>query len=326
MWLDRCPVLVDHYSQFIGLGDFDDVRNQVAKLKQTDPQGLLISIIQKLDQQQFHHAIEDIIEYVSRLKALTLYRNPDLEKLKRQLLTLELQINALSDQKSDIERIINDFLHQHHQRLGALIRQFLMLRRIFAKQRVDELLDEAGDDVESLNSDEIDQAKDDYVEAQEDYEEYTEQFDELEEETSPTKLTEEQQIELKRLYRKASMLCHPDRVNENQKTEAHTIFLQLQAAYRNHDLVGLRALLERLQKGKFFTDQSAVLDEAEQLQQVIVELQTKLSQLRKQLNGLMNSETWQTITQIVGDWDTYFDDKESQLEIEISELESQVSG
>jgi hypothetical protein len=122
------------------------------------------------------------------------------------------------------------------------------------------------------------------------------------------------------------MLCHPDRVNENQKTEAHTIFLQLQAAYRNHDLVGLRALLERLQKGKFFTDQSAVLDEAEQLQQVIVELQTKLSQLRKQLNGLMNSETWQTITQIVGDWDTYFDDKESQLEIEISELESQVSG
>src|SRR5690606_30156678 len=53
-------------------------------------------------------------------------------------------------------------------------------------------------------------------------------------------LDDDEQDELRRLYRAAAMRCHPDRAEEAERAEAHDVFLRVQAAYQARDLEGLR--------------------------------------------------------------------------------------
>ncbi|MGK7489833.1 hypothetical protein ACSREC_37650, partial [Salmonella enterica] len=55
--------------------------------------------------------------------------------------------------------------------------------------------------------------------------------------------------ELKRLWRQASRLCHPDVVADELKEKAHQMMVQLNQARQNADLAAIRALLTQLQSG-----------------------------------------------------------------------------
>jgi len=68
-------------------------------------------------------------------------------------------------------------------------------------------------------------------------------------EHTPTPLPElddDEQDELRRLYRAAAMRCHPDRAEEAERAEAHDVFLRVQAAYQARDLDGLRSITAEL--------------------------------------------------------------------------------
>ena len=77
---------------------------------------------------------------------------------------------------------------------------------------------------------------------------------------------------LKRLYRQASQKCHPDKVDEADRGHANRLFVQLQAAYRNNDLGGVRAIWAAVREGHLFVDRSMTLTETESLGHTIATL------------------------------------------------------
>jgi hypothetical protein len=56
-------------------------------------------------------------------------------------------------------------------------------------------------------------------------------------------LSEEDQNELKRLWRQASKLCHPDLVADDLKEEANTMMVQLNQAKQRGDVKAIRSLV-----------------------------------------------------------------------------------
>jgi len=66
------------------------------------------------------------------------------------------------------------------------------------------------------------------------------------------RLDDEELRALKRLYRKASLICHPDRVAEDQKEQAQEMFEELHEAYVMNDIRKVRLIAELLEKtGRF---------------------------------------------------------------------------
>ncbi len=63
------------------------------------------------------------------------------------------------------------------------------------------------------------------------------------------RLSADERNELKRLWRQASRLCHPDVVADELKEKAHQMMVQLNQARQNADLAAIRALLTQLQSG-----------------------------------------------------------------------------
>jgi hypothetical protein len=297
----------------ISLTDFDDIPTQLKKLRTAPSNSQLSIIIELLEQQEFPAADQHIVDYLTHLRAITVFRDPKIEQLRQELLTLEFQVNALSDQKIECEKKITAFMHQHHQVLGDLIRKYLELKSILAKQRAEDIEDE------EVPEEEAKEAK----EAEEEYQEYSGHYRKMEEEEAPVSISDDDQKRLKSLYRKASMLCHPDRVAEEQKSEAAKMFKRLQKAYRENDLNEVETIYNVLKTGRTLGDRATSLSELEQLQSAVTELKVNVDGLRSELSDLITSDIWVTLTE-AKDWDAYFSDKKSQLEKQISEMELQL--
>ena len=85
-------------------------------------------------------------------------------------------------------------------------------------------------------------------EASHEYDEYQEQQQDAQHRFSrDQRLSSDERNELKRLWRQASRLCHPDVVADDLKEKAHQMMVQLNLARQNADLATVRALLTQLQ-------------------------------------------------------------------------------
>jgi curved DNA-binding protein CbpA len=158
------------------------------------------------------------------------------------------------------------------------------------------------------------------IEAEEDYKNYSEEF-EISKNEKIADLTEEELIEIKRKYRKASKLCHPDVVSEEQKEMADKLFTELNAAYERNDLGKAKEILENLEKGNFFVSKSDAINEKQLMKTEIEKLKIRIEELQKELQLIKESEAYKTINGI-GDWDEYFADTKEKLTEQINELEN----
>jgi len=219
--------------------------------------------------------------------------------LKLELKALELQISALEDEKTEIEKLIHDFEVRHSQELGELILKILRLRR-------EKLKEEAKKD---------ETKKKDYTEAEKDFKEYNQTYEATKDEHI-LELTEEQRRDIKTAYRKASKLCHPDVVMDEHKAEAEKMFKDLKDAYDKNDLQKVNELLNCLEKG-IFQNKSEKTDEKKKLKNIIERLRIKRNEIEKTVNGLKNNETFKTIEDI-GNWDEYFADTKRKLNEELA--------
>ena len=95
---------------------------------------------------------------------------------------------------------------------------------------------------------------------------------------------------MKNNYRKASMLCHPDRVADDEKEKAQEIFVELSTAYQNNDAEMAKKILARLQKGEFFVDQSTHLSRKEAMINAIKRLKAEVDALRDKLPTILKIE------------------------------------
>jgi hypothetical protein len=164
-----------------------------------------------------------------------------------------------------------------------------------------------------------------FEEAENDEKQYREEVNN-EKEKQIFELTAEQKIELKRKFRKATVLCHPDKfANEpiEIQKQAEEIFKELNEANAKNDLPRVSEILANLEKGILSTIKGDTLADKDKLRATINRLKTKVKILENEIIAIKLSETFTTIINI-DDWDNYFNRIKYKLQLELEELTQEI--
>lgn len=281
---------------YIILKDIENIARENAELKAFTPHTVILDIKQALQYEQFDEALTLIDKFIKDHNSLALYNDIDIMALKLEIRQLEHQLNAYDNEKTELNKLLSDFYYHHANELGDHISRLLYLRKIFTQD---------------------DPLK--YAEAVQNEEEYNEKI-KLELEKNVYELDERQRSEMKKIYRQASQICHPDRVNEDMKEIAQDVFVQLNQAYKNNDLAGVKNILSELKQG-FFKSRSETVSKKNQLKSILQTLKHKVLKIEKDIVEIKGTEDYQTIINIT-DWNSYFEAVKVQLIEEIDYLEA----
>ena len=284
---------------FILLEDIDDISIAVEKLKRYQFNEDVKTIISSISNKEFAKAITTIQEFINSYQQITIWNDPEIAGIKLEIKILESQINAFDNEKIELEKVISDFQHRHTIELGEVILEVLRLRKIKYKNHKKE------------------------AEAEEDFNNYSKQY-ETEKDKKQFELNEEEKLELKKKFRKATTMCHPDKVSEEQKAEAEEIFIELKKAYDEHDLEKVNQLLHDLENGKKFVSQADSISEKEKLKITLEKLKQKLKGIENEIISLKETEIFTTINNITN-WDNYFTETKTQLEEELQNLKVELN-
>lgn len=280
----------------ISLEEEDDIDAHISKLEQLVSTAELENIIAFLKQKSYSKAVTAIEVFINKYQSLTIYLDPEIDALKLEIKSLEEAINFLSDEKADLEKLIHEFGIRHNKELGELLIKILQYRKENTKGTPQQ------------------------QEAEDDYKTYHQEYEETKNEKIAT-LTVDEQMELKDKYRKASKLCHPDVVSEEQKELATKLFAELSSAYEKNDIMRVREILESLEKGQYFISKSDAINEKQLLQAEMEKQRLRVRQLKEQLQAIKESDTYKTISSI-DNWDEYFTNAKQKLRLQLDELEN----
>uniref|UniRef100_UPI00404B349F phospholipase D-like domain-containing protein n=2 Tax=Flavobacterium sp. TaxID=239 RepID=UPI00404B349F len=284
---------------FILLEDVDDISIAVEKLKAYQFNDDVKTIISSILNKEFAKAITTIQGFINSNQQITIWNDPEIAGIKLEIKILESQINAFDNEKIELEKVISDFQHRHTIELGEVILEVLRLRKIKYKNHKKE------------------------AEAEEDFDNYSKQY-ETEKEKNQFVLNDDEKKELKKSFRKATTMCHPDKVSEEQKAEAEEIFIELKKAYDEHDIDKVKQILFDLENGKKFVSQADAISEKEKLKITLEKLKQKLKGIENEIISLKETEIFTTINNI-SNWDNYFSETKTQLEQELQNLKMELN-
>jgi hypothetical protein len=280
----------------IFLEEESGITDHTSKIKEFQLDQDLKNILSLLEDKSYSKAISAIDIYINKFNQLQYYIDPEILGLKLEAKSLEVDINKLSNEKADLEKLIHEFGVRHNQELGELLKKILHYRKEKAKGTPQE------------------------EETEREFNEYSDHYESSKEETIIS-LTDDEKRELKLKYRKASKLCHPDVVNDDQKELAEKLFADLNAAYEKNDLKRVSEILSNLEKGNFFVSKSDAINEKQLLKAEIEKMHQRLVELKEQLKIIKESESYKTITSIYN-WDDYFSVTKEQLKQQLFTLEN----
>ncbi len=284
---------------YILLEDIEELNKESSKLKEYDFNSDLQDIIEDIRQEEFGSAINKIQNFISKNQLLAIWTDSEIAALKLEIKNLENQLNGYDNEKTELEKLLSEFQHRHTIELGEIILDILKLRKLKFKS---------------------DKPK--FEEAENDERQYREQVD-TEKEKVIFELTDKQKIELKKKFRKATVLCHPDKVADEFKEAAQRIFIDLKQAYDANNLKKVSEILEELEKGNFFKTKSETVQEKDLLKAAISKLKRQIKILETEIIAINESDTFKTIISIE-DWDEYFQKTKEKLQRELEELQLEI--
>jgi hypothetical protein len=299
----------------IELEEIETLTGQVRKLAPFDGDSELHEIIGAISDRLFDKAKERIIHYLERHQQIAVYVDHELAQLEILLEALKIQLNSLSDQKAEMERQILTFDLRTTEELGELINEYLRLRSEKLRKAAEEASDTAFEE-------EDDAAKTEYQHAKQEYENYREEYERAKDEPS-LQLDEEEQKRLKSLYRKASQICHPDKVDKAHQQEAHEAFVALNEAYRKNDIQAIESILKKLEIGQFDLYSHGAIKDRVQLEEQISELRSQIELLTRELVKISKSENYRLAT-TVSDINEYLEKQRIRLREEIEQLRTEM--
>lgn len=303
---------LDTVSNIIKLEDEEDIKYQVDKLKSLIPKKYegndikdLEQIIQYCKEGKYSKAIILIEGISSKYKKISIYQDPEIPALQLEIRGLEYQVSSLEDEKIEIEKLIHNFQERYNRELGEIIKEILQLKEKIAEQAFNDNKNDPS-------------AKEAYEEAKDDYEQFNQSYQKNIKQEQPKQLSGNDLDKLKKLYREATKLCHPDKVAEEQKEAAEKVFKELRNAYEQNNLEVIRSILDDLQKG-IFKSRGETITQKDKLQLILKELQYKRETLEKIILSLKGSEIFNKIPKYE-EWDKYFKDQKVNFEIVLKEL------
>ena len=128
--------------------------------------------------------------------------------------------------------------------------------------------------------------------------------------------------ELKKKFLTATLLCHPDKVDDKFKDAAINIFIELKAAYEMNDLNKVTEIFDTLEKGNLFRSGSGIFSEKDILLEERNKLFVQKERLESEVHDIWQSDTFSTVIKI-NSWDDYFKKKRTLLEQELQDLRAE---
>lgn len=229
---------------------------------------------------------------------IKIFIDNDVLNIKLELEKFEEYFNELSNEKAECEKNLSDFHHRHTIELGSIILEILKLRKLKFKNNQVKFDDAESDERQFQEQVENEKKKHQYC------------------------LTDDEIIELKKTYRKAIFLSHPDKVNDIYKEAAQKIFIELKLAYEANNLQRVSEILNDLEKGNYFKTKSETLQEKDLLMAEIIKIKNQIKTLQEEIEELKKSETYQIVINI-DNWDEYFIQTKKKLTSELEHLKSE---
>jgi len=286
------------------LEEYIDIPSHIDKLikDRVDSNNQLSEIISALQKEDYTSAISQIQEYLQNAQSLVEYEDPEVEALKIEIRKLEAELNALTNEKANIEKTIHDFNIRYHRELGDLISEILKIKK-------EKLREKAKKDK---------RFKSEHKDAENDYERFHKQNQETKKKRL-VYLSAEQREELKRMFRRASKFCHPDVVADELKEKLTRLFVRLKNAYDESDIEEVGRILHQVDGRNGVMMKIESLTETDKLRTYAQTLRKSITELRDEVEQLKTSDTYQIITSIT-DMDEYFSEKKVRLEAELQAL------
>jgi hypothetical protein len=304
------------------LGEQEDLPSHLVKLRSVALALQLQPIMQALERGAYKEALESIEDYLRRRSAIVVREDTDVPRLQLELQALELRLQSLSEQKDDLERSLVIFNRRYSDALGPLLTEVLKARADLAKQEAEVSRRRATEGQASMQDAEQDAQR--AEQAQRDSEDYQREYTEQQAVVPPRKLGPDEESELKRLYRRACGLCHPDKFSDEQKAAAHQVFVRLQEIYTANDLQALGELYDELKAGGLSSaPRSSTLSRADALRAAIAELRHRITEALHQLQALHNSEGAALLRKAgdgESDWTLFFERQAHLLQAELERL------
>ncbi len=245
-------------------------------------------------------------------ESVVIFKNEDTKLLKIKIKKLEIEIFEVTQTYNEIEKEINSFQTLQYKYVGNILLKILNLKKAIAKKRA-----------ESLTYKDIGWEK-----ANESYNNIKKEYSKFKGEYSKQKLKVdynlniEEKKRLKELFRKASFLCHPDKITDEMKSFATDIFNNLRSAYEKDDLSAVEKIYNDLKSGKIKLIEIGKEDEFEVLKEIYNSLMKKLASWKNKLRILKLSSDYVRIISNQN-LESYFERLEESLKSELSNLEKE---
>ena len=133
----------------VALEEEEEIENQITKLEKEILDESIIYIIKLLRQKSYNSVIKAIEMFLNKNKSLQSYVDHEISALKLEIKTLESTISLLSEEKTDLQKLILDFKNTESKILGKLLLKILKFRKEQSKGTKREI--EAEEDYNSYN-------------------------------------------------------------------------------------------------------------------------------------------------------------------------------
>ena len=238
---------------------------------------------------------------LSQTVAIQPYRDPEVILLQLEITILAQELTKRQRLKARLEAQIQALSRRYKQELGHLLTELLQLRR-------DQLARQAEQTPDNQAA---------YEQARTDYDNFETRNQTLSQRV--VELAPEQQQELKKLFRQACKLCHPDMVADEFKTRARATFIELKTAYEQNDLARVAEIYRLLNRAKSLNETVKLAGNKADLGQERDNLRQRLQLIRGEIIALKQSKSYQRLLS-TDDWDDYFAGIKAKLQRQINRL------
>jgi hypothetical protein len=315
--LDLSPNIISRLvaiKSLLDLGDLELVAVASSRLESERAEPEIDGVLSALEEHRYSEAAELIGKLLSDGTRIARWIDPEIALLEAELEQLTAELADLETEQAELEHLLSRFQAAHNEALGDRIASLLKLRmRMLGRQL-------------KTNS----AKRPAYEQARRDFEDFQQDQEHQKETDARTKweLSEAEQAELKRLFRKGSKLCHPDLMPPEHHDAAAAMFRELRKAYDEGNLERVRQLVKRGEAG-LFEDQSGAGDSdnriKERLKARIVGIREALERTRGSIQEIKRSATYRTMTESA-DWLALFEKQAEVLDLEIESLSETLGG
>ena len=279
---------------------------------------------------QYNLHLGELIRTILNLKKEILYKKTiKNQKLKEQYKTnkniceeTKQTIDELQDTIVELEEILEN-IDESNENYDEINCAYSEIKKELEKLEEELLIQEEKLEITEKELKENEIFEKEYEEAKATYEQFDDEYEHIKDtQKDIIKLDEEQQKELKILFKKAAKLCHPDIVADELKEKALEIMQSLNDAYSKKDITLVKKILLSLENGTTFKTVSSDIEDKELLANKIKEFEQNISDLKLEIKTLKDDDTFTTISQL-DNWDEYFEELRNELTEQKTNLEKE---